>query len=75
MKRDRRRFDLSPEARGLLADGSGRWERVDLADGPAAQGMVPGVRARPAPAERDTVGAEDERPADHPDLFDGGNDG
>lgn len=44
MKRDRRRFALSPEAEALLSDADGRWERLELADGPAAQGLVPGIR-------------------------------
>ena len=74
-KPDAVRHELSAEAAALIADGSGRWEHVDLADGPAAQGMVPGVRARPSPAVHETVGAEDERPVDHPDLFGGGKDG
>lgn len=74
-KPDPVRFDLSAEAAALLADGSGRWELVELGDGPAAQALVAGVKARPAPVEHDTVGAEDERPVDHPDMFDGGNDG
>lgn len=72
---DRVRYDMSDEAAALIADGSGRWEYVELGDGPAAQGMVPGVRARPAPVDHETVAETDERPADHPDLFDGGNDG
>ena len=65
---------MSDEAEALVADGSGRWERVELEDGPAAQGMVPGVRARPAPAAPVIVD-EDDRPDDHPDLFGGGCDG
>jgi hypothetical protein len=46
-KGPRQRFGLSPEAAGLVLDGSGRWEHVQLSDGDAAQGMVPGVKAKP----------------------------
>lgn len=51
VKPDRHRFGLSREAADLLRDGSGQWERVELADGPAAQKMVPGVRGRRSPVE------------------------
>lgn len=67
MKRDRRQFALSAEAEALLTDGSGRWERLDLADGPAAQGMVPGVRGRPfrpAPVVSEPEDARDDKTAD-----------
>ncbi len=62
---------LSEEAYRLIHDGSGRWEHVQLKDGPAAQAMVPGVRAKPPPADVPEIeeASADERPDDHPDLF------
>ena len=69
MKRDRRQFALSPEAEALLTDGSGRWERLDLADGPAAQAMVEGVEARPYRAGPIQVDPTPDRCTDTPDLF------
>ena len=65
------RFDLSDEARSLILDGTGRWEHVELDDGPAAQAMVPGVKARPTPLAPAPADPMDERPEDHPDLFGG----
>lgn len=67
MKKDRRQFRLSAEAEALLTDGSGRWERLDLADGPAAQAMVEGVKARPyrpAPVVLDLDEGRDDLTAD-----------
>lgn len=72
MKRDRRRFDLSPEATALLAQPEGRWEHVELADGPAAQGMVPGVKGRPTPAAVFAPDPAEDRDDLTADLFDGG---
>lgn len=69
MKRDRRQFLLSPEAEALLTDGSGRWERLDLADGPAAQAMVEGVEARPFRPDPVLVDLDDGRDDKTADLF------
>lgn len=71
MRRDRRRFTLSAEAEALLGDPEGRWERLELADGPAAQAMAPGIRASgwkpPESTESGPIG--DDRDPDTPDLF------
>ena len=41
------RPELSAEARDLITKGG--WEHVELMDGPAAQAMIAGVKARPSP--------------------------
>lgn len=70
MKKPRPR--LSPEARDLIVNGGGRWEHVELSDGPAAQAMVPGVRGRPAPVTLAPPEAECEEPDPNQiGLFDG----
>jgi hypothetical protein len=66
----KRRLDLSPEARDLIVNRG--WEHVELQDGPAAQAMIDGVRARPSRIYR----AAEPEPEDvvDPDqigLFDG----
>jgi hypothetical protein len=56
------RFPLSLEAAALVLDERGRWEHVQLSDGDAAQGMVPGVKAKPPIFEAIPVEALDEAP-------------
>ena len=69
MRMDRRRYDLSGEARGLLRGGG--FDHVELADGPAAQRMIFGVAARYVPealmVEPEPDVAHD---PDQPDWFD-----
>jgi len=61
-KRSKGRFPLSPEAAALVLDEAGRWEHVQLSDGDAAQGMVPGVKAKPPIFEAIPVEALDDAP-------------
>jgi hypothetical protein len=56
------RFPLSLEAAALVLDEAGRWEHVQLSDGDAAQGMVPGVKAKPPIFEAIPVEALDNAP-------------
>jgi hypothetical protein len=57
-------FPLSPEARGLIRAGG--WEYVELMDGPAAQALILGVRAKPPPPDLFTA-LEPEPDSDTPD--------
>lgn len=61
-RRSKGRYALSPEAAALVMDEAGRWEHVQLDDGDAAQGMVPGVKAKPPIYEAIPVEALDEAP-------------
>lgn len=61
-RRKKGRFALSAEAAALVLDEAGRWEHVQLADGDAAQAMVPGVKARPPIFEAIPVEALDDAP-------------
>jgi hypothetical protein len=61
-RRSEGRYQLSAEAAALVLDEAGRWEHVQLSDGDAAQGMVPGVKAKPPIFEALPVEALDEAP-------------
>lgn len=66
----KRRPDLSPEAEALIVNAG--WEHVELQDGPAAQAMIDGVRARPSPVYRPAEPEpEDTVDPDQIGLFDG----
>lgn len=68
MKRDRRRFDLSPDAESLLDERPDLWERIELADGPAAQSYIGGGGWSPPPRLSPEPDLE-EPEEDHPNLF------
>lgn len=70
MKPDRRRFPLSADAEALLRTPG--WERLELADGDAAQALCPGIRRDGDFAAHGLeIGPADdiERDTDTPDLF------
>lgn len=65
----RPRPELSAEARALIVNGG--WEHVELMDGPAAQSMIAGVKAKPSTVYAAAEPEVDEADPNQMGLFDG----